>query len=216
MRKKERPCGRAGCEKSCRTGGRYCRACCAAASRRSHARHRRERNARRRDRAAERDALARMRDSARAKLYVAIARGKMEKGSCAVCGCGEVTAFIVDPARWWEAIWLCREDRHEEIVRRLAVSHPPAQAAVHSAYRIGQTLWNGFFDSVMLGFAFFYHTTFGHPTRNTQASFSQKSTTLLAGWNQAPVGPPEPTVSVMSYPTIHHVSHDLGNNRKHA
>jgi hypothetical protein len=72
-----------------------------------------------------------MRDSARAKLYVAIARGKMKKAPCAVCGCADVTAFIIDPERWWEAIWICREDRNEEIARRLSTAILPQQADAH-------------------------------------------------------------------------------------
>jgi hypothetical protein len=103
-----------------RIGGRYCRDCFAAANRRSHQRLRRERNARRRDRARERDVVTRDRDSARAKLFVAIARGKMRKSPCVICGLAKVTAFIVDPARWWEVVWICREDRAAEMTRRLS------------------------------------------------------------------------------------------------
>lgn len=123
MRYAERPCGRANCAEKRRSGGRYCGSCFAAANRRSHTTHRRERNARRRDRAARRDESARAQDCARAKLYVAISRGKLKKEPCVKCGSHEVTALILDPARWREVVWICREDRGEEIVRR-----PPVDA----------------------------------------------------------------------------------------
>jgi len=114
----KRRCGRSGCTEQRRNGGRYCGGCFAAANRRSHAAHHSERNARRRDRAAERSAGARARDSARAKLYVAIARGKIAKGVCVTCGRGEVTAYIADPKRWREPVWMCRADRSEEMKPR--------------------------------------------------------------------------------------------------
>jgi hypothetical protein len=119
MRNHERRCGRTECAEKRRSGGRYCGGCFAAANRRSHATHRRERNARRRDRAALRNNWTRASDCARAKLYVAISRGKLKKEPCVKCGSEKVTALILDPARWADVVWICREDRGEELARRL-------------------------------------------------------------------------------------------------
>lgn len=135
MREKERRCGRADCAEKRRTGGRYCGDCFAAANRRSHATHRRERNARRRDRAAVRNDWARARDCARAKLYVAISRGKLKKAPCVKCGSDEVTALILDPARWREVLWICREDRDEQIACRLAGPVFPGEHAAWTKER---------------------------------------------------------------------------------
>jgi hypothetical protein len=139
----KRRCARAQCGRQARAGGRYCCGCFAEASRSSHARHRRERNARRRDRSALRDASARARDCARAKLYVAISRGKIRKDVCSVCGRDEVTALIADPARWWEVVWICREDRGERLtsaVPQLKKSKPapvkPVEAPAQSAFPV--------------------------------------------------------------------------------
>jgi hypothetical protein len=64
-------------------------------------------------------------------VYVEIARGKLKKEPCATCGKAEVTAFILDPLRWREVVWICREDRREEITRRL--SREPSHAE-HAAW----------------------------------------------------------------------------------
>ncbi len=114
MAPKMRRCSRGKCRRRPRPDGRYCALCHAAANLRSHRKHRKERNARRRDRAQNRSNEARASDSARAKLYVAIARGKIEKGSCVVCQRHDgVVAYIADPARWSDAVWTCREHRGE-------------------------------------------------------------------------------------------------------
>jgi len=81
--------------------------------------HHKERNARRRTRAAYRDDTARAKDCARAKLFVAIARGKLPKGRCVRCSAwDDVTALILDPAKWREVVWVCRDHRADEIARR--------------------------------------------------------------------------------------------------
>ncbi len=86
-----------------------------------HGLHRHERNARRRERADERTEAARAADSARAKLAVAIARGKIDKGRCLVCHRFEnVTGYIADPNEWRDVLWLCRAHRADEIARRTA------------------------------------------------------------------------------------------------
>ncbi len=62
--------------------GRYCKTRFAAPNRASHERHRKERNARRRRRADYRDDTARANDAAHAKVFVAIARGRLTKAPC--------------------------------------------------------------------------------------------------------------------------------------
>ena len=100
-----------------------------AANRASHERYRKERNARRHTRADDRDETARAKDSVRAKLLVAISRGKLTKAPCVVCGgYDELTAYIADPARWHEVVWVCRDHRADEIARRTAP--PPVDPAL--------------------------------------------------------------------------------------
>jgi hypothetical protein len=113
-----RTCSKPRCNNTPTPDGRYCKACFAAANRASHERHHKERNARRRTRAAYRDDTARAKDSARAKLFVAIARGKLLKGRCVRCSCwDDVTALILDPTKWREVVWVCRDHRADEFVR---------------------------------------------------------------------------------------------------
>lgn len=102
-------CSRGKCRRRPRENGRYCAICHAAANRRSHRKHRKERNARRRDRALRRTDEQRALDSARAKLYVAVARGKVEKTACVVCHRhDDVIALIKDPQNWMDPVWTCR------------------------------------------------------------------------------------------------------------
>ncbi|MGP0092615.1 MAG: hypothetical protein ACLPKB_22160 [Xanthobacteraceae bacterium] len=125
MHATRRSCSKPGCRRPPRADGRYCKPCFAAANRDSHDRHRKQRNARRRSRARYRDDDARAKDAARAKLYVAIARGKEQRKPCVVCKRWEdLTAYIADPARWREAVWICREHRADEIARRTPAPDP--------------------------------------------------------------------------------------------
>ncbi len=120
-------CARGKCRRRPRENGRYCALCHAAANRRSHRKHRKERNARRRDRAKNRDEVARARDSARAKLYVAIARGTVIKGVCRVCHRhANVVAHIADTACWRDAVWFCREHRYS--ARETNATRPVSKA----------------------------------------------------------------------------------------
>ncbi len=124
-----RICSKPRCKNTPTPDGRYCKACFAAANRASHERHHKERNARRRTRADYRDDTARANDSARAKVFVAIARGKMLKGRCVHCSCwDDITALILDPAKWREVVWVCRDHRADEIARR--TTPPPVDPAV--------------------------------------------------------------------------------------
>jgi hypothetical protein len=124
-----RICSKPRCKNTPTPDGRYCKTCFAAANRASHERHRKERNARRRTRADYRDDKARATDSARAKVFVAIARGKMLKGRCVRCSCwDDITALILDPAKWREVVWVCRDHRADEVARR--TTPPPVDPAV--------------------------------------------------------------------------------------
>jgi hypothetical protein len=119
-------CARLGC-KSKRGTGRYCKPHHAAVESRSYRKHRVERNGRRRDKAEQRGDGQRARDSARAKLAVAIARGTLTKGRCARCpssssssSSSSVTAYIADPEKWRDVVWVCRDHREDEIASRRA------------------------------------------------------------------------------------------------
>jgi len=109
-------CGARGCKRRARPGGRHWSFCHAAAVWHWREDHRRELTVRRRDAAAVRGDDARARDSARAKL--ALRRGALERGRCRECGVTDVIGLIADPARWREAVWVCREHRVAELERR--------------------------------------------------------------------------------------------------
>ncbi len=122
-------CGAKGCRRRARPGGRHCRDCHAAAVRRWRDEHRRELAVRRRDAAAVRGDDARARDSARAKLAMALRRGTLERGRCRECGADDVIGVIEEPARWREVVWVCREHRQAELERRREdVAQRPADA----------------------------------------------------------------------------------------
>jgi len=127
-------CGAKGCRRRARPGGRHCAGCHAATVRRYRDEHRREVAVRRRDAAATRDDDARARDSARAKLAMALRRGTLARGSCRECGAGDVMGVIAEPARWREAVWVCREHRGAEYERR-------HEAEAQHAYQAKQAAW---------------------------------------------------------------------------
>jgi hypothetical protein len=113
-----RYCGAPGCRRRARPGGRHCPGCHAAAVRRYREDHRRELAVRRQDAAAARDEDGRARDSARAKLAMALRRGTIERGRCRDCGATEVIGMIAEPSRWRDVVWVCREHRQAELERR--------------------------------------------------------------------------------------------------
>jgi len=106
-----RYCGARGCRRRARMGGRHCPGCHAAAVRRWREHHSAELAVRRRDATVFRNDDARARDSARAKLAMALRRGKLTRGTCAVCGASAVVGLIVDPNRPLEVVWVCIADR---------------------------------------------------------------------------------------------------------
>ena len=111
-------CSAPGCKGRARLGGRYCAACHAAAVRRWREAHRRELTAHRHAAATSRGDEARARDSARATLAMALRRGTLQRGCCRQCGADDVIGLIEDPARWREAVWVCRQHRETELERR--------------------------------------------------------------------------------------------------
>jgi len=117
-----------------RAGGRHCSFCHAAAVRRWREDHRRELAVRRRDATAGRDDDAHARDSARAKLAMALRRGTLERGRCRECGDIDVIGLIEEPARWREVVWVCREHRETEYERR-------REAEAQRAYQAKQEVW---------------------------------------------------------------------------
>lgn len=129
-----RYCGTRGCRRRARPGGRHCAACHASAVRRWREEHRQEIMTRRRDAAALRDDDTRARDSARAKLAMALRRGKLLRGACTVCGTADVEALIADPRRPLDVVWVCRNDR--------VVLHERArEAADRRLYEARQAAW---------------------------------------------------------------------------
>jgi len=106
-----RPCGRKGCRRWCRPGGRYCRPCATAATRRWRDRHRGELEQRERARSFSDEERAIR--SARAYVAQYLKRGKLGKTPCGVCGEHEVLAAWEDPRRPLSVDWLCREHYHE-------------------------------------------------------------------------------------------------------
>jgi hypothetical protein len=130
-----RICSKPGCRRSPKPDARYCKLCFASANRKSHHRHRTQRNHRRRDRADERDQATRARDSARAKLAVAIKRGTIKKAPCARCGGSEdLTGFIADPENWREVVWLCRDHHQTEREHRVKAAKRTAWAELRARF----------------------------------------------------------------------------------
>lgn len=105
-------CARPRCRRPARPAGRYCRPCASEATQRWRDADRSTINARRRDRAGQRDEGERRRDSARAQLAVYVQRGRVTRGRCSVCGTRtNVGAYQPDLKRPLEAVWLCPDDR---------------------------------------------------------------------------------------------------------
>jgi hypothetical protein len=132
LRRKRRCCTK-GCEKPARIGAATCNECNAAAFRRWHKKNRAKLKAKRRTAAMHRSEGARAADSARAKLAMAIKRGKLRKGACVECGSPRVTAYIADPAQWQSVVWVCRDHRS-------AVIHGIEDRARQHREREAQTL----------------------------------------------------------------------------
>ncbi len=132
-------CGARGCKRRARPGGRHCSGCHAAAVRRWREAHRHELAVRRRDAAASRDDDARARDSARAKLAMALRRGAIQRGRCVDCGATDVIGLIADPARWREVVWVCREHRQAELERRRDATAQRAADAKQAAWYAERT-----------------------------------------------------------------------------
>jgi hypothetical protein len=129
-----RYCGAPGCRRRARPGGRHCPGCHTAAVQRYREAHRRELSVRRRDAAAGRGDDVRARDSARAKLAMALRRGTLVRGRCRECGAREVMGLIADPADWRAAVWVCREHRATAYERRQA-------AVAREAAEVKQVAW---------------------------------------------------------------------------
>jgi len=111
-------CGAKACRRRARPGGRHCSFCHAQAVRRWREDHRHALAARRHDAATLRAADARARDSARAKLAMALRRGTIARGLCVDCGDAQVIGLIADPPKWREVVWVCRQHRETELERR--------------------------------------------------------------------------------------------------
>jgi hypothetical protein len=146
-----RHCGRPHCRRFAYPGGRYCRPCATAATRRWRDRHQAEVAARERARSFSPEEQLRRR--ARAYVDVYVRRGKIEKGRCGICGETEVLAAWDDPARPLDVQWLCRAhaDEHRDTAReaaklrgaiaaeyaevreQLALLPPDVQAELHEA-----------------------------------------------------------------------------------
>jgi hypothetical protein len=128
-------CGAMGCRRPARLGGRHCNTCHAAAVRRWREKNESELAAERREAATLRNADTRARDSARAKLAMAIRRGKVTRDRCRFCGSDSVIALMADPTKPLEVVWVCRADRQAEIDRRKADEARRVAAATQSDWQ---------------------------------------------------------------------------------
>lgn len=106
-----RQCSADGCRQKARKGGRHCKKHNTTCVLRHYARKKSTINQKRRAATKDRPEAKRAADIARAKLYVALSRGKLEKRPCVRCGRTDVTAYIAEPAQWSKVVWVCREDR---------------------------------------------------------------------------------------------------------
>ncbi len=122
-----RHCGKRGCRRLARPGGRYCRACATDATRAWRKRNRAALEERERARVFTEE-QRRLRN-ARAYLATYLARGssKAKRGRCEVCADSQVIPAWDAPQRPLEVRWLCavhygerREERREEAANRAA------------------------------------------------------------------------------------------------
>jgi hypothetical protein len=109
------------CREAARPGGWRCCAHHRLEVRRWRSRNHTTINARRRNVAADRDGDKRAADSARAKVAMALKRGTIARGHCTVCGSLKTTAYIADPAKWREIVWVCRCENP----KRMGLRAPP-------------------------------------------------------------------------------------------
>jgi len=65
---------------------------------------------------------------------MALRRGTIQRGRCVDCGDTAVIGLIEDPARWREAVWVCREHRETELERR-------RDAEAKRGYQAKQAAW---------------------------------------------------------------------------
>ena len=86
------------------------------------------------DAAAARDEDLRARDSARAKLAMALRRGTLARGHYQDCGAGEVVGLIADPGRWRDVVWVFLEHRQAELERRQDAAAQQASNAKQAAW----------------------------------------------------------------------------------
>ena len=146
-----RRCSKRGCRRTARQGGRYCRPCATAATRRWRERHAAALAEREKGRLfSDEEQLIRR---ARSYVDVYLRRGKLCKGRCAICGEPEVLAAWDDPAKPREVRWLCAEhyadrrdakregdaararlaDQWADLRAELALLPPTVQAELHEA-----------------------------------------------------------------------------------
>lgn len=130
-----RPCGIVTCRNPARSGGWRCQAHHRLDVRRWRSKNRFAINTRRRGIANERDAAKRATDSARAKLAMALKRGKIQRGVCVECCSPKVAAYIADPARWRDIVWVCHEHRHAVIEGLLKHEQARKKQAIRNAKR---------------------------------------------------------------------------------
>ena len=79
-------------------------------------------------------ARARARDLARAKLAMAIRRGKISRDRCPFCGSADIIAMMADVARPLEVRWVCRATRQAELERQRAEQTRQVATAAQSGW----------------------------------------------------------------------------------
>lgn len=129
-----RVCSTKACRATARPNGRHCPGCHRAAVWRYRDRHAQELTVRRRDADRLKAEDVRQRDSARAKLAMALKRGTMQRGTCQFCGTDAVIGLIEDPVCWRKVVWVCRAHRASELERRREVETKYAYQAKQDAW----------------------------------------------------------------------------------
>ncbi len=125
-----RLCGKRGCRRQARPGGRYCRPCATEAGRRWRHSHASELAARERARSwSDEQRLLRR---ARAYVDVYLRRGKLARGRCQVCNDPNVQPSWTNPKLPLDVSWLCRE--HARGQRETAASIARNVAALKAEY----------------------------------------------------------------------------------
>jgi len=96
---------------------------------------------------------------------MALRRGTLERGRCRECGETDVIGLIEEPARWREAVWVCREHRQAELERLRDTAAQRAADAKQATRRVSLVGNCAYTNTACTG------ASSGAATKSTMSSF---------------------------------------------